>query len=255
MNERVLAGRVALVTGGAAGIGRAAAMAFAASGAKVALCDLKPDRGQDVAKSIERDGGHAIFIEADVSRAGDVEKVVGATVSAFGRLDCAFNNAGIEGQLAPTGDCSEENFDRTIAINLKGLWLCLRQEIQQMLRQEGGGAIVNMSSVAGLVGFANLPAYVASKHGVLGLTKSAALEYAQKGIRVNAVCPGVIHTEMIDRITKHDLAAEKQFVGMEPMGRMGNPREIADAVVWLCSSQASFVTGHALAIDGGLVAQ
>jgi len=255
MSGNELEGRVALVTGGAAGIGRAAAIAFAQQGAKVAVCDLKRDRGQEVVAAIEREGGRAIFIEADVSRAADVEKVVGAAVKAYGRLDCAFNNAGIEGQLAPTGDCSEENFDRTIAVNLKGLWLCLRQEIQQMLRQGGGGAIVNMSSVAGLVGFANLPAYVASKHGVVGLTKSAALEYATKGIRVNAVCPGVIHTEMIDRITKHDLAAEKQFVDMEPMGRMGTPREIANAAVWLCSEQASFVTGQALAIDGGLVAQ
>jgi NAD(P)-dependent dehydrogenase (short-subunit alcohol dehydrogenase family) len=180
---------------------------------------------------------------------------VAETIHAFGRLDCAFNNAGIEGQLGSTAECSEENFDRTIAINLKGLWLCLRRELQVMLGQEGGGAIVNMASVAGLVGFESLPAYVASKHGVIGLTKTAALECATKGIRVNAVCPGVIHTEMIDRVTGRDPAIEQQFVNMEPMGRMGTPQEIAEAAVWLCSPAASFITGQALAIDGGLVAR
>jgi NAD(P)-dependent dehydrogenase (short-subunit alcohol dehydrogenase family) len=248
-------GSVAVVTGGAAGIGRAAALAFAARGASVAIADLKVDSGNGVVRAIEDAGGKALFVKTDVSKTGDVEALIGKTVSAFGRLDYAFNNAGIEGQLATTADCTEENFDRILAINLKGLWLCLRCEIQQMLRQEGGGAIVNMSSVAGLVGFANLPAYVASKHGVVGLTKSAALEYAQRGIRVNAVCPGVIHTEMIDRLTGKDPAAEKQFVNLEPMGRMGTPEEIADAAVWLCSKAASFVTGHTLAVDGGLVAQ
>ena len=180
---------------------------------------------------------------------------MGATVQAFGRLDCAFNNAGIEGQLGSTAESSEENIDRTIAINLKGLWLCLRRELQVMLGQGGAGAIVNMSSVAGLVGFENLPAYVASKHGVIGLTKTAALECATRGIRVNAVCPGVIHTEMIDRVTGKDPAIEQQFVNMEPMGRMGTPQEIAEAAVWLCSPAASFITGQALAIDGGLIAR
>jgi NAD(P)-dependent dehydrogenase (short-subunit alcohol dehydrogenase family) len=248
-------GSVALVTGGAAGIGRAAALAFAAQGARVAIADVKVERGAQVVRAIEDSGGKAIFVKTDVSKTGEVEALIGRTVSAFGRLDYAFNNAGIEGQLATTADCTEENFDRVLAVNLKGLWLCLRFEIQQMLRQGGGGAIVNMSSVAGLVGFANLPAYAASKHGVVGLTKAAALEYAQKGIRVNAVCPGVIHTEMIDRVTGKDPAVEKQFVSLEPMGRMGTPEEIAEATVWLCSKAASFVTGHALAVDGGLVAQ
>jgi len=246
---------VALVTGGAAGIGKAAALAFAEHGAAVAICDLKQEQGEALAHVIERGGGRAIFVKADVSRAGDVEKVVGQTLSAFGKIDSAFNNAGIEGQLAPTSECSEENFDRIIAVNLKGLWLCLRREIQQMLKQSSGGAIVNMSSVAGLVGFPNLPAYVASKHAVVGLTKSAALEYARNGIRINAVCPGVIHTEMVDRITGKDPAVEKQFINLEPVGRMGTPEEIAEAAVWLCSKAASFVTGHALAVDGGFVAQ
>lgn len=247
-------GSVAVVTGGAAGIGRAAALAFAAQGASVVVADLKVEAGKQVARTIEDAGGKAIFVKTDVSKSADVDALIESTVSTFGRLDYAFNNAGIEGQLGTTADCTEENFDRTLAINLRGLWLCLRREIREMLRQ-GGGAIVNMSSVAGIVGFANLPAYVASKHGVLGLTKTAALEYAQKGIRVNAVCPGVIHTEMIDRVTGKDPAVEKQFVGLEPMGRMGTPEEIAGAVVWLCSKSAAFVTGHGLVIDGGLVAQ
>ncbi len=252
---RQLEGSVAVVTGGAAGIGRAAVLAFAEGGARVVFCDVKGERGDELAHAVERGGGQAVFVKADVSRATDVEKLVGQAVSAFGRIDCAFNNAGIEGHLATTADCSEDNFDRIIAVNLKGLWLCLRYEIQQMLRQSGGGAIVNMSSVAGLVGFPSLPAYVASKHGVVGLTKAAALEYAKSGIRVNAVCPGVIHTEMIDRITGRDPAAEQQFVNLEPVGRMGTPAEIAEAAVWLCSKAASFVTGHALAVDGGFVAQ
>jgi NAD(P)-dependent dehydrogenase (short-subunit alcohol dehydrogenase family) len=245
---------VALVTGGAAGIGKAAALAFSAQGAKVALCDVKVERGEEVAHSIVKSGGHAIFIQADVSKPADVERLVGSAVKKFGRIDHAFNNAGIEGQMATTTECSEENFDRTIAINLKGVWLCMRSEIQQMLRQ-GGGSIVNMSSVAGLVGFASLPAYVASKHGVIGLTKSAALEYAKQGIRINAICPGVIHTEMIDRVTGRNPEVEKQFVNLEPLGRMGTPEEIAAGALWLCSSSASFVTGHALTVDGGLVAQ
>jgi NAD(P)-dependent dehydrogenase (short-subunit alcohol dehydrogenase family) len=152
-------------------------------------------------------------------------------------------------------ECSEENFDRTLAVNLRGLWLCLRAEVRQMLQQNEGGAIVNMSSVAGLVGFANLPAYVASKHGVIGLTKAAALEHAKNNIRVNAICPGVIHTEMIDRVTGKNAALEKEFVDLEPMGRMGTPEEVAAGAVWLCTKSASFVTGHALTVDGGLVAQ
>ena len=252
---RTLEASVVIITGGAAGIGKAAATAFAENGAQIVLSDVKKDRGEEVAQAIERRGGKAIFVAGDISKASDVEKLIGAAVRAYGRIDCAFNNAGIEGKLGSTVDCTEENFDRTIAVNLKGIWLCMRQEIQQMMKQGKGGAIVNTASVAGLVGFANLPAYVASKHGVLGLTKTAALEYAKAGIRVNAICPGVIHTEMMDRLTGKDPKAEKQFTDLEPVGRMGTPEEIAAAAVWLCSKSASFVTGHCMAVDGGFVAQ
>jgi NAD(P)-dependent dehydrogenase (short-subunit alcohol dehydrogenase family) len=172
----------------------------------------------------------------------------------FGRLDFAFNNAGIEGLSAPTHECTNENWEKTIDINLKGVWLCMKYEIPQMLKQHKG-AIVNNASIAGLVGFPNIPAYVASKHGIIGLTKNAALEYAKLGIRVNAVCPGVIKTPMIDRFTGKNKEVEKQFATAEPIGRLGQPEEVAAAVTWLCSDASSFVTGHAMTVDGGWVAQ
>ena len=175
-------------------------------------------------------------------------------MATYGRIDYAFNNAGIEGASAPTHECTEENWERTIGVNLKGTWLCMKHEIQHMLKQ-GKGAIVNCASIAGLVGFQGLPVYVASKHGVVGLTKTAALEYAKSGIRVNAVCPGVIKTNMVDRITGKEKEVEKQFENMEPVGRMGQPEEVAEAVIWLCSDAASFVTGDAMAVDGGWTAQ
>ena len=210
--------------------------------------------GEETVAQIKAAGGEATFVRADVSQRADVEALVRQTVESYGRLDCAHNNAGIEGDLAPTSDCTEANWDRTIATNLKGVWLCMKYEIPQMVEQ-GGGAIVNTSSVAGLVGFLNLPAYVATKHGVAGLTRTAALEYAGQGIRVNAVCPGVINTPMIDRIVAGDAEAEAQFTALEPVGRMGSPAEVAQAVVWLCSDSASFVTGIAMPVDGGFVAQ
>lgn len=250
-----LRNKIVLVTGGASGIGKAAALTLVAQGAKVAIADVKVDRGTELAHDIEVAGGRAIFIKCDVSQVGQVEELIAKTVREFGRIDCAFNNAGIEGEQANTAECTEHNFDRVIAVNLKGVWLCMRHEIQQMLRQEHGGSIVNMASVAGLVGFANLPAYVASKHAIVGLTRSAALEFAKHRIRINAICPGVIHTEMIDRLTGNDSAVEQQFIDLEPMGRMGTPEEIAAGAVWLCSKDASFVTGHAMAVDGGFVAQ
>lgn len=249
-----LEGKVALVTGAGAGIGRASALAFAAAGARAMVSDVVVDGGEETVGQIQAAGGEATFVRADVSRKDEVEALVRETLETYGRLDCAHNNAGIEGELAATADCAEANWDRTIAINLKGVWLCMRSEIPQML-QQGGGAIVNTSSVAGLVGFPTLPAYVATKHGVVGLTRTAALEYAEQGIRVNAVCPGVIQTAMIDRIVDGDAEAEAQFTALEPVGRMGSPAEVAQAVVWLCSDAASFVTGVAMPVDGGFVAQ
>lgn len=251
--EKIFEGKVALVTGGSFGIGRAAAVAFAKRGANVVIADLVEDKDQETVKQVKFAGGECRFIQCDVSRNNDVRALVEETVNTFGRLDFAFNNAGIEGAIGNTEQCTEENWDKTIDVNLKGIWLCMRYEIPQMLRQ-GSGAIVNCASVAGLIGFAGSPAYVASKHGVAGLTKSAALENAKRSIRVNAVCPGIIHTGMIDRITGGDKEVEKKYVEMEPVGRMGKPEEVAEAVVWLCSDAASFITGHAMPVDGGWVA-
>lgn len=250
--ESTFTNKVVIVTGGASGIGRAAAIAFAKKGAKIVVADWTEN--QETVQLITASGGEAIFIKCDVSKAADVKAMVEKTVASFGRLDYAFNNAGIEGAAAPTKDCTEENWDKTIGVNLKGIWLCMKYEIPEILKQ-GKGAIVNCASVAGLVGFGGLPAYVASKHGVVGLTKTAALECAQLGIRVNAVCPGVIQTPMIDRLTGTNKEAIDQFTKLEPVGRFGQPEEIANAVVWLCSDKASFVTGHAMAVDGGFVAQ
>lgn len=249
-----LRGKVALVTGAGAGIGRASALVFAREGARVVVSDVNVEGGEETARRMRDAGGDARFVRADVSNEAHVRELIATTIDAFGRLDIAFNNAGIEGTLATTHECSEASWDRTLAVNLKGVWLCMRAEIEHMLRQ-GGGAIVNMSSVAGLVGFSGLPAYVASKHAVLGLTKTAALEYAERGIRINAVCPGVIHTEMIDRVTGKTKEAEQQFIAYEPIGRMGRPEEVAEAAVWLASDAASFVTGVCLPIDGGFVAR
>ena len=250
--ETIFKGKVALVTGGTSGIGRATAVAFAKKGAKVVIVDWIEN--DETLNLIKDSGGEAIFIKCDVSTATDVKAMVIKVIAAFGRLDYAFNNAGIEGTSAPTQDCSEENWDKTIGVNLKGIWLCMKYEIPEILKQ-GKGVIINCSSVAGLVGFAGLPAYVASKHGVIGLTKTAALECAKLGIRVNAVCPGVIKTPMMDRLTGNKKEAEDQFTNLEPVGRMGQPEEIANAVVWMCSDEASFITGLAMAVDGGFVAQ
>ena len=247
-------GKVAIVTGGGAGIGRATAFAFAREGVHVAVADVDVEGGENTVEQLAALGVDGLFVHTDVSEASAVARLVRNTVDRFGRLDYAFNNAGIEGSQAPTADCTLENWDRTIAVNLTGIFLCLREEIPRMLAN-GGGAIVNNSSVAGLVGFAGIPAYTASKHGILGLTKTAALEYATQGIRVNAVCPGIIETEMITRFTHGEAGAAQQLLEAEPAGRMGAPTEIGDAVVWLCSERASFVTGHALAVDGGFVAR
>jgi NAD(P)-dependent dehydrogenase (short-subunit alcohol dehydrogenase family) len=247
-------GKVAIVTGASAGIGRAAALAFAREGASVVVADVDVERGDKVAAEVQGLGADALSVRTDVADAGDVAHMVRRTVDRFGRLDYAFNNAGTEGAPAPTGECAIDNWTRTIGINLTGVFLCMREEIPAMLAT-GGGAIVNNSSVAGLVGFPGIPAYVASKHGVIGLTKTAALDYATQGIRVNAVCPGIIDTEMVTRFTNGDAAAAEQLLLAEPVGRMGTPEEVADTVVWLCSDGAAFVTGHALAVDGGFVAR
>jgi NAD(P)-dependent dehydrogenase (short-subunit alcohol dehydrogenase family) len=247
-------GKVVLGTGAASGIGRAAALAFAARGARVVAADQDTEGGEDTVRRIVERDGEAIFVHTDVSDDTSVAALLARTAEVYGPLNYAFNNAGIEGISAPTAECTEENWDRVLRVNLKGVWLCMKHEILQMLDHDGG-AIVNCSSVAGLVGFASSPAYVASKHGIVGLTRTAALEYATRGIRVNAICPGVIQTPMIDRVTDGDPAAMRALQDMEPMGRIGRPEEVAEAAVWLCCDAASFVTGQALAVDGGFVSR
>jgi NAD(P)-dependent dehydrogenase (short-subunit alcohol dehydrogenase family) len=245
---------VAVVTGASSGIGRAAALAFAAEGARVVVSDICSKVGEDTVREIASSRGDAIFVKADVSRSEDVAALIERTVQNYGQLDFAFNNAGIEGDMAVTAECTEENWDRTLAVNLKGVWLCMKHELGHMLARRRG-AIVNCSSVAGLVGFQGQPAYVASEHGIVGVTRCAALEYAKYGIRVNAVCPGVIATPMVERIVKENPDVKDQLTAGEPVGRMGKPEEVAAAVVWLCSARASFVTGQAIAVDGGWIAQ
>lgn len=247
-------GRVALITGGGSGIGRATALAFAREGASVVIGDVDFEGAEATRDMIQSAGRKALAIRADVSRTPDVEALVGEAVGCYGRLDCAFNSAGTEGIVAPLADYTEEAWDRVIGINLKGVWLCMKYELLQMQAQ-GGGAIVNAASVMGLVAMAGGPAYVASKHGVVGLTKSAALAYAQARIRVNAVCPGFIESPMTDRLFTRDPDRREFVVARHPAGRMGTPDEIAAAVMWLCSDAASFVTGHTLTVDGGYVAQ
>ncbi|GIV88056.1 MAG: short chain dehydrogenase [Chloroflexus sp.] len=246
-------GKVALVTGAASGIGRASALAFAREGAKVVVADVNVAGGEETVALCRAANTDAIFVRCDVSQSNEVEQLIAQAVDTFGRIDFAHNNAGIEGVQATLVDYPEEVWDRVIDINLKGVWLCMKYEIRQML-QQGGGAIVNTSSVAGLSGSRGVSAYVASKHGIVGITKAAALEYARSGIRVNAICPGTIHTAMIDRFTQGDPEVLAQFAEGEPIGRLGSPEEVANAVVWLCSEKASFITGATLPVDGGRLA-
>jgi NAD(P)-dependent dehydrogenase (short-subunit alcohol dehydrogenase family) len=246
--------RVALVTGAGSGIGRASALAFAAAGARVVVADRDADGAHQTAQRIADTGAEAVTVEADVTDPAEVDALVVAALNAYGRLDCAHNNAGVFGELTPTAELSEDLWDRVMAVNLRGAWLCMRAELRHMLNN-GGGAIVNTASVGGLVGFPGLPAYVASKHGLIGLTKSAALEYVQAGIRVNAICPGLTRTPMANEMCQHDPEIEAQLLAQyQPLGRMGAPEEVAAAAVWLCSDAASFVTGHAMAVDGGWLA-
>ena len=248
-----LKGKVGLVAGGTSGIGRETAVLFAGAGAKVVVAGRREKEGQDTVELIRAAGGDGLFVKTDVSKASEVDALVQKTVEKFGRLDVAFNNAGIEGLWVPIARQSEEDFDRTINTNLKGVWLCLKYEIRQMLRQGGGGAIVNTASIYGLIGSAGAAAYSASKCGVMGLTKVAALENARNGIRVNSVCPAAIETPMADRLFGAPKVHE-HAVRSHPIGRFGTPREVAEAVVWMCSDHASFMTGQSLVLDGGFLA-
>lgn len=249
-----LAGKVAIVTGAASGVGRATALLFATEGARVVAADVDKTRGDTVVQEITGAGGDAVFVRVDVSSPEQVEALVRTAVETYGKLDVIFNNAGIEGQQGSTADCTVENFDRVISINLKGVFLGMKYAIPAMLRN-GGGAIINTASVAGLVGFVNIPAYCASKGGVLQLTKTAALEYGKQGIRVNAICPGVIATPMIDRFTETAGEAGRQAMeAMEPIGRMGKPEEIAQMALFLASDESAFCTGAPFIVDGGFVA-
>jgi NAD(P)-dependent dehydrogenase (short-subunit alcohol dehydrogenase family) len=247
-------GKVALITGGTSGIGRATAIAFAREGAKVVVTGRREKEGQEVVDEIKQADGEAIFIKTDVSKAADVKAMIEQTVAAFGRLDYAFNNAGVEQELKSLPHQTEEEFDFITNINIKGVWLSMQQEIPAML-ENGGGAIVNMSSIGGLVAAPGMDIYVASKHAVIGLTKGAALAYAKKNIRVNVVSPGAIATEMFNRIETVNPAAGAAIKAAHPMGRAGTPEEIANTVLWLCSDGASFITGQTIAIDGGYTAQ
>ena len=249
-----MAGRVALVTGAGSGIGRASAIAFARAGARVIVSDVSTDGGEETARLINERGGEAAFVPADVSDGQQVDHLIRETLARYGRLDCAHNNGGIEGPLATVVDLTEADWDRVVDVNLKGVWWCLKREIPAMLAS-GGGAIVNTASVSGLKGFPPLlSAYVASKFGVVGLTAVTARYYAQQGIRVNAVCPGAIDTPMLGRIGEGAQRLGVALVAENPAGRLGTPEEVAEAVVWLCSDGASFITGQTLTIDGGFLA-
>jgi NAD(P)-dependent dehydrogenase (short-subunit alcohol dehydrogenase family) len=248
------AGKVAIVTGGTAGIGRATAIAYAQQGAKVVVAGRRVEEGQETVQLIKAAGGEALFIQTDVTEATDVKAMVDRTVSVFGRLDIAFNNAGVHGENAVLTAQTDDEYDRIMTANVKGVWLCMKHEIAQMLKQDGG-AIVNTSSILGVVAMGGVPLYTASKYAVQGLTKAAALQYAKAGIRINAVGPGAIATDMFEAATGGQDEAKAYMAGLHPMGRVGQPSEVANAVLWLSSSQASFVTGETLTVDGGFVAQ
>ncbi len=243
-------GKVAFVTGAGSGIGRATAVALAAAGAAVVVADVSEQGNRETARLIEDQGGRVLVVRCDVTSGQDVKVALDHTVDSFGRLDIAFNNAGVEQPVGPAAEVSEDEWNRIVDINLRGVFLCMKNEIPLMLEQ-GGGAIVNTSSGAGVTAVKGQAAYTAAKHGVVGLTKAAALDYASANIRINAVCPGIIDTAMMQRFTGDSAQGRERVIGQEPVGRMGTPEEIASAVLWLCSDAAAFVVGHALVIDGG----
>lgn len=247
-------GKVALVTGAAAGIGLATARAFAQAGASVMLADVDAQAAQKAARELTGQGFTAASVHCDVSQEDSVADMIEQTVALYGRLDCAFNNAGVMSERAETTLLNNEEWDRVLNINLRGAWFCMKHELLHMQKQ-GSGSVVNASSIGGLAGVPGLPAYIASKHGLIGLTRSAALENASRGIRVNAVCPGTIRTPMVEKMIADDPSLEKAFIDSEPAGRLGTPEEIAAAVLWLSAPDAAFVTGHALAVDGGYTAR
>ena len=242
--------KVAFVTGAGSGIGRVTAMAFAREGAKVTVADVSENGAEETARLIKEQGGQALAVKCDVTRSDEVKTALDKTIEAFGRLDIAFNNAGVEQRNAALADFEEEEWDRIHDINLKGVFLCMKHEIPLML-ERGGGAIVNTSSGAGVIGIKGGAAYAAAKHGLIGLTKSAALDYIGQKVRINAVAPGYISTPMMDRFTGGTAEGWAKIAAEEPIGRAGTPEEVADAVVWLCSDSASFVVGHTLVVDGG----
>jgi len=250
----ILNEKVALITGAGSGIGRATARVFAREGSKLALTDVVEAGGQETLKMVKEAGAEAIFVKADVSKSGDVDNMLAQTLQTFGRLDCAFNNAGIGGAGRLTHEYSEEEWNRVIAVNLTGVWLCMKAEITQMLKQ-GSGSIVNTSSIMGLTGAIRVPAYTAAKHGVAGLTKAAALEYGRYGIRINAVCPAPIYTPLLMSAFEKRPDMEQRYARSEPMKRLGQPEEVGEAVAWLCSDRASYVTGLPMPVDGGYMAQ
>lgn len=247
------AGKVALVTGASCGIGRAAALAYGRAGACVVVADSSVDGGHATAAMIVENGGKALFVQVNVTKANEVEALIDKAVSYYGKIDCAFNNAGVEEEHLQLADGDDAMFDRIMNVNVKGTWLCMKYELRQMLKQ-GSGTIVNTASTAGLIGAPSQAVYAASKHAVVGLTKTAAAEYAKSNIRINSVCPGIVKTAMLTRALEKDPEREDRLKNVHPFGRMAEPAEVANAALWLSSEQASFVTGHQLAVDGGLTA-
>jgi NAD(P)-dependent dehydrogenase (short-subunit alcohol dehydrogenase family) len=247
-------GKVALITGGTSGIGRATALAFAKEGAKVVVAGRRAAEGEETVRQIRAKGGNAIFVAADVAQESQVKSLIGRTLEQFGRLDFAFNNAGVEQTPTPFLEQSVEDYDKVMDINVKGVWLSMRHEIPAMLKS-GGGAIVNTASILGVIALPGIEVYTASKHAVIGLTKSAAVEFAKQGIRINAVLPAVIETDMYRRFAGEDAERQAALTSLHPIGRIGKSEEIADAVIWLSSSKSSFVTGHSLLVDGGFTVQ